>query len=197
MALRGLWRVRARPIPHPTSFGSAAATANATACAEKTRAGGEGGNAENNINAPQTLILGSRARGRRGLLQRCELRLCASFFSPRAARGRERHGRLAPARTSRLLAHVLIPRPAASQPLRRKRGQAGHGLGATLDTLPRGAGIAHGDSSKRSKRRPPASCRACGYDVRRTSNGVTDMLRSVLTLPRPSFACSLPWEGQG
>ena len=143
MALRGLWRVRARPIPHPTSFGSAAATANATACAEKTRAGGEGGNAENNINAPQTLILGSRAR----------------------------------------------------QPLRRKRGQAGHGLGATLDTLPRGAGIAQGDSSKRSKRRPPASCRACGYDVRRTSNGVTDMLRSVLTLPRPSFCLLLALGG--
>jgi len=33
--------------------------------------------------------------------------------SVRAARGCERHGCLAPARTSRLPAHVLIPRPAA------------------------------------------------------------------------------------
>jgi len=106
VALRGLWRVRARPIPHPTSFGNAAATANATACAEKRRAGGEGRNAETNIIAPQTLILGSGER---------EARTAAKVrtASVRAARGCERHGRLAPARTSRLPAHVLIPRPAA------------------------------------------------------------------------------------
>jgi hypothetical protein len=124
VALRGLWRVRARPIPHPTSFGNAAATANATACAEKRRAGGEGGNAETNINAPQTLVLCSRARGRRGLLQRCELRLCASFlFTSRSARARE-------ARASISRPHIVSPspvlilRPSASQPLRRHQDQA-------------------------------------------------------------------------